>query len=109
MAGALERVDSALGRQVERLVIAHHSRRLRRIGQGAALAPPAGGWAATGRPTREGNRLDVYIDGADALAEIAAAIESARVSVWLAGWYFSPDFTLTGGHTETLHELLGRM
>jgi phosphatidylserine/phosphatidylglycerophosphate/cardiolipin synthase-like enzyme len=108
MAGALERVDSALGRQVERLVIAHHSRRLRRIGQGAALDSPAGGWAATGRPPREGNRLDVYIDGADALAEIAAAIESARVSVWLAGWYFSPDFTLRGGHAETLQGLLGR-
>jgi phosphatidylserine/phosphatidylglycerophosphate/cardiolipin synthase-like enzyme len=108
MAGSFGRIDSALGRQLERLVIAHHSRRLRRIDHGAALAPPAGGWAATGRPPREGNRLDVYVDGADALAEIAAAIEAARASVWLAGWYFSPDFKLTSAHAETLRELLAR-
>jgi phosphatidylserine/phosphatidylglycerophosphate/cardiolipin synthase-like enzyme len=108
MPGSLGRIDSALGREFERLVIAHHSRRLRRIGHGEALVSPAGGWAATGRPPREGNRLDVYIDGAAALAEIASAIEAARASVWLAGWYFSPDFTLTGAQAETLRDLLAR-
>jgi phosphatidylserine/phosphatidylglycerophosphate/cardiolipin synthase-like enzyme len=106
----VRRVDSVLGQQFERLVVAHHSRRLRRLGHEHVLASPAGGWAAGGWPPRQGNQLDVHIDGADALAEIAAAIEAARSSVWLAGWYFSPDFELTAAHheTETLRELLAR-
>jgi phosphatidylserine/phosphatidylglycerophosphate/cardiolipin synthase-like enzyme len=88
------------------LVVAHHSRRLRKLGHEHALASPAGGWAASGPPPRQGNQLDVLIDGTEALTEIAAAIEAARSSVWLAGWYFSPDFKLTGQEAETLRELL---
>ena len=99
------RIDSALGQWVERQIAAHHARRLRRLGQHDAIAPPGGGWAATGWPSRTGNELDVYVDGADALAEIAAAIGAARSSVWLAGWYFSPDFRLTR-ESGTLRELL---
>lgn len=99
-----------LGRHVERLVVAHHSRRLRKLGHEQALASPAGGWAAAGWPPRPGNQLDVLVDGAEALAEIAVAIEAARSSVWLAGWYFSPDFKLTDAQpeTRTLRKLLGR-
>ncbi|HEY2310835.1 MAG TPA: phospholipase D family protein [Gaiellaceae bacterium] len=110
MAGStlLGRIDAALGRQFERAIVAHHSRRLHKLGHGPLLSSPAGGWAATGRPPRQGNRLDVYVDGAEALTEIAAAIEAARSSVWLAGWYFSPDFRLTEASAETLRELLAR-
>src|SRR5690349_13114560 len=100
----VERVDSALGDGFERLVIAHHARRLRRLGRGEELAAPGGGWAASGLPARQGNRLDVYVDGAAALAEVASAIEAARSSVWLAGWFFSPDFRLRAGREETLRE-----
>jgi phosphatidylserine/phosphatidylglycerophosphate/cardiolipin synthase-like enzyme len=106
--GLVERVDSALGEQFERLVTAHHARRLRRLGHRQALASPAGGWAAAGWPARQGNQLDVYVDGAAALSEIASAIEAARSSVWLAGWYFSPDFRLRAASAETLRELLAR-
>jgi len=100
------RSDAALGQQLERLVIAHHTRRLRRLGHGRALSTPAGGWASAGPPPRRGNRVDVYVDGAAALAEIATAIEAARSRVWLAGWFFSPDFRLRVEQTQTLRELL---
>ena len=102
----VDRGDAALGHQFERLVITHHARRLKRFGHGQALAAPASGWAAEGPPPRQGNRLDVYADGAAALAEIAAAIEGARSRVWLAGWFFSPDFRLRAERAQTLRELL---
>jgi phosphatidylserine/phosphatidylglycerophosphate/cardiolipin synthase-like enzyme len=100
------RGDAALGGQFERLVIAHHARRLRRLGHARVLSAPAGGWASTGPPPRQGNSVDVYVDGAAALAQIAAAIEAAQSSVWLAGWFFSPDFRLRAEQTRTLRELL---
>jgi phosphatidylserine/phosphatidylglycerophosphate/cardiolipin synthase-like enzyme len=102
----VERADAAVGQGLERLVMAHHGRRLRRVGQGAALTAPAGGWASAAPPPRPGNRFDVHVDGAAALAEIASAVEAARSSVWLAGWFFSPAFRLCGERAETLRELL---
>ena len=100
-----ERTDQAVGHSFERLVIAHHRRRLRRLGQQLAFDPPAGGWAA-GRPARGGNHIDVHVDGVSALPEIAAAIEAAQSFVWLAGWFFSPDFRLRPKSAQTLRDLL---
>ena len=73
------------------------------------LDAPAGGWASTGRPPRPDNRLEVLIDGVEALSELAAAIEASQSSVWLAGWYFSPDFLLRKDSSKTLSELLGEL
>jgi phosphatidylserine/phosphatidylglycerophosphate/cardiolipin synthase-like enzyme len=103
------RVDSAAGQAVERLVVAHHRRRLRRLGRDEALDAPAGGWAVSGRSPRRGNSLEVLVDGVDALGEVAAAIEGAQSSVWLAGWYFSPDFRLRNDSRQTLSELLAEV
>ena len=102
----LGRIDAGAGRQLERQLIAHHRRRLARIGHAGVLASPPGGWAVTGWPSRPGNRFDVFIDGAQALPQIAAAVDKARTSVWLAGWFFSPDFRLRPGEAQTLRELL---
>jgi phosphatidylserine/phosphatidylglycerophosphate/cardiolipin synthase-like enzyme len=102
----LRKADAVVGQQLERLVIAHHARRLRRLGHGAGLTASAGGWASAGSSPRQDNRLDVYVDGAAALAEIAWAVEAARSSVWLAGWFFSPDFRLRAEQAQTLRELL---
>jgi phosphatidylserine/phosphatidylglycerophosphate/cardiolipin synthase-like enzyme len=101
----LHRLDKAAGRRVEAAVTAHRRRRLERLGHSAALAPPPGGWAS-GTPPRAGNSFEVFVDGAVALPEIARSIESARTSVWLAGWHFSPDFRLRRDSRETLRELL---
>jgi len=95
-----------LGQQLERLVVAHHERRLRRLGHQRVLAAPSGGWATDGPPPRQGNRIDVYPDGAAALAAIANAIEGARSWVWLGGWFFSPNFRLRLERSQTLRELL---
>ncbi|MGZ4308367.1 MAG: phospholipase D-like domain-containing protein [Gaiellaceae bacterium] len=98
-----ERFDEAVGDRLERLVVAHHRRRLRKLGQLGALDAPAGGWAAGDPPPREGNRFEVFVDGTEALPAIAKACESARERVWLAGWHFTPELQV--GDT-TLRELL---
>ena len=99
------RVDAVLGERLEAAIRAHHRRRLRHAGWGRALDPPAAAWARGGTPPREGNELEVLVDGASALPAIAAAIESAHDHVHLAGWYFSPDFQL-GERGRTLRALL---
>ena len=103
---ALLAADSSVGQGVERLVVDHHRRRLRRIEQRGALDAPAGGWAVAGWPPRQGNRLEVLVDGAEALPRIADAIASATRSVWLAGWYFSPGFHMRLHDRGTLTDLL---
>ncbi len=107
MSGLRTTVDALAGRRLQRFVVGHHRRRLERLGQGVALAPSAGGWAST-RPPVAGNALDVLVDGADALPQIARAIEAARSSVWLAGWFFTPEFRLDHEDPRTLRELLAR-
>jgi hypothetical protein len=64
----IERFDQALGDGLERLVVAHHRRRLRNHGWLGALDAPAGGWAAGEPAPRAGNRFEVFVDGAVARA-----------------------------------------
>jgi phosphatidylserine/phosphatidylglycerophosphate/cardiolipin synthase-like enzyme len=109
MEAVLSRLDDAVGKALERQVIAHHRRRLARAGHGRLLKPPVGGWADASAPPRAGNGLDVLVDGAEALPQLADAIESARSSVWLAGWFFSADFRLRPDSEQTLRELLAEV
>src|SRR5213082_342653 len=99
----LEQVDQALGEGLERLVLAHHRRRLGRVGWRHALDAPPGGWAGGDPPPRPANRVDVLVDGAEALPAIVRGLEGARSHVWLAGWHFTPELELGG---RTLRELL---
>jgi len=99
------RIDSFVGTQVERQIVAHHRRRLEKLGHGPVLRAD-GGWATTATAPRQGNELAVLVDGAEALAEIATALESARSSVWIAGWFFSPGFHLRQDSETTLRDLL---
>ena len=106
-ADALGRVDSVLGDAVERAVRGHHRRRLREVGWLAALDAPASFVAPHASSPREGNRVEVLVDGAVALPRIAAEIRAAEHSVDFAGWFFSPDFELTrGDDRQALSELL---
>jgi phosphatidylserine/phosphatidylglycerophosphate/cardiolipin synthase-like enzyme len=101
-------VDGWVGGGLERIVRARHRSRLERLGHLADLeARPAGpSWVATSR-VRGGNSLRVLVDGAEALAEVQAAILGAQRSVHIAGWHCSPDFRLVQGpDSPTLRELL---
>ena len=92
----LNRLDDLVGETIERLVRAHHARRLRRHGSGLAIDPPPdGGWAGTAScAPRSGCRVEPFLDGAEALPRIADAIRSARSHVHLAGWHFDASFRL---------------
>lgn len=91
-------IDHLLGRAVELTVEHHHRRRLRRLGQIAALRPDGPGlWASGDPPPRAGNRLEVLVDGAAALPQIAAAIAGARSHVHITGWHLRAHFELVRG------------
>ena len=94
----LASIDGLLGRGVELSVRQHHRRRLRRLGQGGAVDPAGDGlWAAGDPPPRPGNRLDVLVDGAQALPAIAEAIAAARSHVHVTGWHLAAHFELVRG------------
>jgi phosphatidylserine/phosphatidylglycerophosphate/cardiolipin synthase-like enzyme len=104
-------VDKAIGNATERLVRAHHARRLHRLGWDRALAPPDGDlWAAGDPPPRPGCSVEILIDGSEALPRLARELEAARSHVHLAGWYISPEFALTRDEERiTLRALLARL
>ena len=91
---AIENADAVVGKRLERLVVAHHRRRLTRIGRLDALDAPADGWAAGDPPSRGESAVEVLIDGFAALPAVADAIERAQSSLWIAGWYITPHFRL---------------
>jgi phosphatidylserine/phosphatidylglycerophosphate/cardiolipin synthase-like enzyme len=91
----LNRLDDVVGETIERVIRAHHARRLARRGSGAAIDPVPGGWARTASfAPRPGCRVELLADGAEALPRIADAIRSARSHVHLSGWHFDPSFRL---------------
>jgi phosphatidylserine/phosphatidylglycerophosphate/cardiolipin synthase-like enzyme len=86
--------ESLVGEVVSAQICAHHRRRLGRLGWSRALDPDGHVWAAGHPPPRAGNAIEMLVDGAEALPEIANALGAARSHVHIAGWYFSPDFAL---------------
>ncbi len=106
----MDAAERRLGDAVTDAIRAHHRRRLRRIGWEHALEAPAGGWASGSPEPRSGNRLEVLVDGAEALPRIAAELSQARSHVHLTGWYFSPDFALTrDGTPQVLRNVLAEV
>jgi phosphatidylserine/phosphatidylglycerophosphate/cardiolipin synthase-like enzyme len=108
----VKEADRRLGRVVSHAVVAHHRRRLARIGWAGALEASGAVAAQCGTP-RLGS-VEVLVDGAEALPRIADALRSARSHVHLAGWHAEPGFALTRGATPTilrnlLAELSGRI
>ncbi len=100
-------VDRRLGTFIEAANSHHHERRLRRVGWERAMAGSTGRWSSGTFPARDGNRLEVFVDGVAALPAIAAAIRSARSYVHVAGWTITPGFALErSGPVVTLRDLL---
>jgi phosphatidylserine/phosphatidylglycerophosphate/cardiolipin synthase-like enzyme len=101
------RLDSLLGDGVDAAVRVKHRLRLHRLGWDLALNPPASGhWAETATPPREGCRLEVLIDGAEALPEMARAMSEAQDFIHLTGWNLSAAFELVRGEEPVV---LGRL
>ena len=99
----------AIGRTVDRVVVDHHVRRLRKVGWGHALER-ARRWLGGGRtPPREGNSVEVLIDGAEFLPLAAEELAKAQSHVHITGWYFSPELALTRNEDPmTVRNLLAR-
>lgn len=90
-------VDAAVGDAIERAVMFKHRRRLARHDSLGTLDPGPGQWADGDPPPRDGCRLEVLIDGAEAFSAIELAIRGASRSIWVAGWHLAPDFELVRG------------
>jgi phosphatidylserine/phosphatidylglycerophosphate/cardiolipin synthase-like enzyme len=100
----------ALAGAIDGAVSSHHARRLRKVGWSSALETTGGGWARGGSPPREGNDVEILIDGAAYLPRVAEELARARSHVHLTGWYFSPELALTrGDQPVTLRNLLGEL
>jgi phosphatidylserine/phosphatidylglycerophosphate/cardiolipin synthase-like enzyme len=100
-------IDRKLGDALEAAVGAHHRRRLSHLGWNRALDPPDGLWASGPPPPRDGNSIEVLVDGEAAFPAIANAIQEARSHVHLAGWFLNPDFDLErGGSPVSVRGLL---
>jgi phosphatidylserine/phosphatidylglycerophosphate/cardiolipin synthase-like enzyme len=85
----------AVGRAIDRATGGRHRRRLRRAGWEHALDVPELGWARGTWPARAGNRIEVLVDGAEALPRMAHDIAAATSHVHLTGWHLSPDLALS--------------
>ena len=90
-------VDRKLGSAVSSTVVAHHRRRLARIGHERTLDAIPGGWAESATPPREGCSLEVLVDGEAIAPRMAADLAAAESHVYLAGWHFAPDFAMVRG------------
>ena len=92
------RFDQLLGDGIEGAVTLKHRRRLTKLGWARLFEPSSPGVFAQGDPPpREGCELEVLIDGANALPEIAQAISEAKQFVHVTGWHLEPAFELVRG------------
>ncbi len=90
-----DRLDERVGNGLEAILGAHHRRRLHRLGWGDVLAArQVDDRFAARRPVREGNSVEVLVDGEAGCAAMAVAIAGSRSHVHIANWHASPDFRL---------------
>jgi phosphatidylserine/phosphatidylglycerophosphate/cardiolipin synthase-like enzyme len=87
-------VESRFADVVSAQICSHHRRRLAGLGWNRALDPAPGRWSESDPPPRDGNVVEVLIDGAAALPAMAEAIRGATSHVHITGWYFTPGFAL---------------
>jgi phosphatidylserine/phosphatidylglycerophosphate/cardiolipin synthase-like enzyme len=91
----IDRLDSLVGDGIEAAVKFKHRRRLERLGWGHVFSPSGPDVFAQGDPPpREGCRLEVLVDGANALPVLARAMAEAKSFVHVTGWHLEPAFVL---------------
>ncbi len=106
------RLDTLLGDGIEAAVNLKHRRRLERLGWGYVFSPTSPGvFAAADPPPRDGCRLEVLVDGANALPMIAQAMSEAKSFVHITGWHLAPAFVLNhdGKHELPIGVLLDQL
>jgi phosphatidylserine/phosphatidylglycerophosphate/cardiolipin synthase-like enzyme len=105
------RVDSLVGNGIESVVKFKHRRRLAKLGWERVFDPASPGvWAQGDPPPREGCSLEVLIDGANALPEMARELAQAQRFVHITGWHLEPSFQLEhGGPNHAIGVLLAEL
>ena len=89
------KLGHTLGGRIDDAVRNRHRRRLRRVGWQHALDATAREFANGAAPPREGNALEVLIDGSEALPRMARDMGAATSYVHLTGWFLSPELALS--------------
>jgi phosphatidylserine/phosphatidylglycerophosphate/cardiolipin synthase-like enzyme len=92
---ATVKLGHAFGEGLDDLARRRSRQRLRHVGWERALDASQLGFAHGTFPPRDGNRLDVLVDGCEALPAIAAELARAESYVHLTGWFFSPELDLS--------------
>jgi phosphatidylserine/phosphatidylglycerophosphate/cardiolipin synthase-like enzyme len=99
------RLERFIGARISAVERAYHLHP--RLGQPSPSMSLAGLWSEGQPPMRQGNKVEVLIDGGQLLPRIAKAFAHARSHVLVAGWFFTPEMRLTAGdHAVVLRELL---
>ena len=76
------KLGHAFGERVDRAVQNRHRQRLRHVGWSHALDANDLAYARETFPVRQGNRLDVLVDGSEALPAMAARHRGQRPPAW---------------------------
>lgn len=109
----LSSLDDALGDFMDHQMAAHHRRRLRRIGQewvlgrGTKEHHRTRPWWVPGVEVREGNSVEVLVDGVEITERLTREIRAANKHVHMTAWNVDPDFWMGPEGTPELDELLG--
>lgn len=107
----LSGIDAALGAGIDEAMKAKHRLRLARHGWSWVLdqaADPTDGhsWWTPGVPVREGNSVEVLLDGEHIVPRITELLRGARSHVHMTSWHATPDFAMDAEATLTLRDLL---
>ena len=88
------KLGHAFGERLDRAVQNRHRQRLRHVGWSHAL--DADELATREGPSRHARatRLDVLVDGSEALPAMATELSRAESFIHLTGWFFSPELHL---------------
>ena len=99
---ATVKLGHAFGEGLDDLARRRSRQHLRHAGWERALDASQLGFAHGSFPARQGNRLDVLVDGSEALPAIAAELARAESYVHLTGWFFSPELHLSREDEPTI-------
>jgi phosphatidylserine/phosphatidylglycerophosphate/cardiolipin synthase-like enzyme len=88
-------VGHAVGERIDRRIHDRHRALLKSFGWAHALDEEDAAFVDDGADPKPGNKLEVLIDGVEALPRIAEELVKATSHVHLTGWFLSPHLQLT--------------